>query len=206
MTAHGPSSVLLAGGGTAGQPAVRYDVRTRVIGVGGGAGRTVGAAKAWLTRTAKTSATLPGVAGASYQVQARVSGAKDWSAWRTVTFATDSNARGYAASRGWTTGRGSAFYASTYARTSTRGAWLSRPAVASNRIDIIGTKHARGSLARVYVDGVLRAKVDTSAARTSDRQVLVSIPLAWGRHAVKIVNAPAGARSTLVIDAIAYRR
>ncbi|MDO5710452.1 MAG: hypothetical protein Q4P32_01750 [Micrococcales bacterium] len=205
--ARGPAvPVRWSGGGTAGQPAVRYDVRTRVIGVGGGAGRTVGAAKAWLTRTAKTSATLPGVAGASYQVQARVSGSNPWSAWRTVTFATDSNARGYAASRGWTTGRGSAFYASTYARTSTRGAWLSRPAVASNRIDIIGTKHARGSLARVYVDGVLRAKVDTSAARTSDRQVLASIPLAWGRHAVKIVNAPARARSTLVIDAIAYRR
>ena len=123
-----------------------------------------------------------------------------------MTFATDSTARGYAASKGWSVGRSSSYYASTYAVTGRSGAWLSRPAVVSNRVDVIGTKHARGSVAKIYVDGVLRATVNTRAARTSHRQVLASIPVAWGKHSVKVVNAPAKAGSTLIVDAFAYRR
>ncbi len=201
--ARGPSVPVSWGGGAKG---ARYDVRYRALGVDAAGRATVGAPKTWYAGTQLTRGTFRAAAGASYQVQARVQGAAAWSAWRTVTFATDSTARGYTASKGWSVGRNSAYYASTYAVTGQRGAWLSRPAAASNRIDVIGTRHARGSVAKVYVDGALRATVDTRAARTSHRQVLASIPVTWGKHTVKVVNAPARAGSTLIVDAFAYRR
>lgn len=202
--ARGPAVPVRWGGGPDG---ARYDVRTRTLGVSPAGRPSPGAPKAWLTGTSATSATLRGTPGASVQVQARAAGSNAWSPWRTVTFAVDATAKGASSSRGWSTGRGSAFYASTYARTTTRGAWLSRPAAVTNRIDVIGTTHARGSVAHVYVDGVRRAVVDTHSARSRDRQVLASIPLTWGAHSVKIVNVPkAGAWSALVVDAVAYRR
>ena len=201
--ARGPAVPVRWGGAPAGS---QYDVRTRVLGVDRAGRLAPQAPKAWLTGTKAVSGTLRGAAGSSVQVQARVAGSGTWSPWRTVTFAVDATARGSTASSGWSTGRGTAYYASTYARTTARGASLSRPAPATNRIDVIGTKHAAGSVAHVYVDGVRRTVVNTYAARTAHRQVLASIPVAWGNHTVKVVNVPAGKRSALLLDAFAFRR
>lgn len=187
----------------------RYDVRYRAVLTNARGGRTLGSIRPWWTGTRRTSAVLQARAGAVYQVSVRArtaAAAGAWSTWRTVTFATDAGARGTTLSGRWAAGRGSGYYAGTYLTTSARGAALARGATWTNRVDVVGPKHARGSLARVYVDGRLRATVDTYAARTVQRRVLASVAVPWGRHTVRIVNAPTGTRSNLVVDAVAYGR
>lgn len=203
LAATGPRATVSWRGGAA---RARYDVQYAEVGVDSRGKRSVSSARTWLRNTSAIRAVFKGPAGTTYRFRTRVAGTSTWSAWRSVTFAVDANARGYRASRGWAVSRAKAAYGGTATRTSTRGAWITRPAVATNRVTVLGTKHARGGVARVYVDGKLRATVRTAAPKTRHRQVLASIPVPWGRHDVKVVNASPNARTSVVVEAFAYGR
>lgn len=198
----GPQARIAWSGGAAGS---RYDVQAQEIGVNARGARALGAVRTWQSATSATSALYQGRAGTVVQFRARAAGGA-WSSWRPVTFAVDATARGFSASRGWTSGRLAGYYAGTFSSTSQRGAWLQRPATVTNRISVIGPRHARGGVARVYVDGQLRATVNTHAARTQQRQVLASIAVPWGAHTVRVVNASPTGPANVIVDAIAYGR
>lgn len=186
----------------------RYDVQTRVVGADRAGRATYGPATTWLAGTARTSAVFTGTYGGVYQVSARLrtaAGTSAWSPWQSTTFAVDAGS-GASLSGRWQTVRNRAYYAGTVAATSTNGAALQRPATAATNIKVVGTRHAHGSVARVYVDGRLRTTVNTYAARTANRQVLANISVPAGRHVVRVVNLATGARPTLLLDAVAYSR
>lgn len=199
--ATGPRARISWRGGPAG---ARYDVQVQEVGVNARGARSLGPVRTWRSGTRATSANYAGRAGTHVQFRARANGGA-WSSWRSVTFAVDATARGFSASRGWASGRLSAYYGGTYSSTAGRGAWIQRPATATNRISIIGPRHARGGVARVYVNGRLRATVNTYAPSTRQRQVLASIAVPWGAHTVRIVHAGAP-RTNIIVDAIAYGR
>lgn len=185
-----------------------YDVRYRTIGVAAGK-PSPGAVRMWLTGTASGSAVLAGTQGGVYEFSARVRnsrGASAWTPWAKAVVPVDSTARGTRAVGRWAAGRSSAYTYGTFHSTSARNASITGVRTHTNRIHVVGAKHARGSVAHVYVNGKLAAKVDTYAAKTQTRATIASIPVAWGAHTVKVVNVPSGARNQLVVDGFAYAR
>lgn len=185
-----------------------YDVRYRTVGVVASK-PSPGAARLWLTGTTSRSAVLAGTQGGVYEFSARVRnsrGAGAWTPWVKSVVPVDSTARGTRAVGKWTAGRSSAYTYGTFHSTSARNASITGVRTYTNRIHVVGAKHARGSAGHVYVNGKLAAKVNTYAPKTQARATLASIPVAWGAHTVKVVNVPNGPRNQLVVDGFAYAR
>ncbi|MDO5698340.1 MAG: zinc-dependent metalloprotease family protein [Dermatophilus congolensis] len=185
-----------------------YDVRYRSVDLKSGK-PVAGVARTWLTGTTKRSAVLSGAQGGVYEFSVRArnaKGASAWTPWAKTVVPVDSTARGTRAVGRWTAGRSSAYAYGTFHSTSARNASITGVRTYTNRINVVGAKHVRGSVAHVYVDGKLAAKVNTYAAKTQTRATLASIPVKWGAHTVKVVNVPSGARSTLIVDGFAYTR
>ncbi len=185
-----------------------YDVRYRTVAVSGGR-VAYGAARSWLNGTTSASAVLSGAPGSVYQVSARVrtsAGASGWTPWVSSVVPVDSAARGTRLSGVWVAGRSSAYAYGTFHSTTAKNATITGVRTYASRIDVVGARHPKGSVAYVYVDGKLAARASTYAARTTARAVIASIPVAWGAHQVRVVNVPAGARGHLVIDGFAYAR
>ena len=185
-----------------------YDVRYRSVGLKGGK-VAHGAARTWYAGTTKRSGVLSGAQGGVYEVSARVRNARGtsaWSPWAKTVVPVDSTARGTRAIGRWTAGRSSAYTYGTFHSTTARNASITGVRTYTNRIHVVGAKHPKGSVAHVYVDGRLAAKVNTYAKRTQARATIASIPVKWGAHTVKVVNVPTGGRSQLVIDGFGYAR
>ncbi len=213
VTVPAVSSALRADGRVAvswsGAPAgAVYDVRYRTIGLAAGK-PSVGAARTWLTGTTVRAGVLAGTPGSVHEFSVRVRnsrGASAWSPWAKAVVPVDSTARGTRAVGRWTAGRSSAYTYGTYHSTTARNASITGVRTHTNRIHVVGAKHPRGSVAHVYVDGKLAAKVNTHAAKTQTRATIASIPVKWGAHTVKVVNVPNGARNQLIVDGFAYAR
>lgn len=69
----------------------------------------------------------------------------------------------------------------------------------------MGTGPTHGYL-DVVIDGKRQARVNTWSARPYAKQMLVSLPVEWGRHQVSISNVRFGSRTTADLDAIAFHR
>lgn len=188
------------------RPGGRYDVRFRFVGVAKNGRTTPGPVKPWLTNTTATSAVLSGSAGATYEVSSRPAGSATWSPWVRTTLAVDASGRNVRATKGWAAARSHVYYGGSAMATTAKGAALSGRATFARSISVIGPRHAGGGVAQVYVDGRLRARVDTYARHTSSRQVLATVTVPWGAHTVKVVNAPTTSRHGLVVDAVVYQR
>lgn len=53
----------------------------------------------------------------------------------------------------------------------------------------------------IYLDGRKVRTVSTYSATWQRRNHLVTVPVTWGQHTVKVVNRPVGKRTTSLIDA-----
>ncbi len=193
----------------AGAGALRYSTQRRTVLVASDGTRSYSARSAWLTDTTATAATSAGTPGSTYQARGW---AKDStgaigsaSAWATVTMPYDDRLAS-TWSRGWASGSHASYYLGTYRSTTTAKAFWARGNVWTNGISLVGVKHPRGSKAQVYVDGALRATIDTYSSTTRYRQTLAFVSLPWGKHNIKLVNLATSGRPQLIVDGIAYRR
>lgn len=108
----------------------------------------------------------------------------------------------------WHSGTGLAGrWLGTLRTTSTRGASLTSTPTTTNLIQVVGDRCPACGQMQVYLDGVLRATVDTHASTTLTRQVLWSSPsLSFTGHRLRLVNLATATRPEVHLDAVAAGR
>lgn len=105
----------------------------------------------------------------------------------------------------WGAGVSTAAYGGSYHSTKTANAAVATT-VYTDQVSVIGTKSTTTGKFAIYVDGSLKATVDTYRATAAARQTLATVTVPFGRHAVKVVNLATAGRPNLLLDAIATRR
>lgn len=186
---------------------VSYSVQYRTVTVNSAGSRVYSAPVNWVTGTLKTSKTYTGAPGrvVQFRVQATDSTGRvgAWSAYRTTTFPIDD--RALTRTGTWLSKTSSSYYLGTYRAASTKGAALSRTANRTSAVSVIGSRSPSGGKVQVYVDGRLRATVDTYAAKGAYRQVLWSAAVPYGKHTVKLVVLPTNStRKYAYVDGVAF--
>lgn len=164
-----------------------------------------GAVVPFATTTA-SSVTLPAQNGVTYRVLVQATdadgrvGAAVGSALFRPAIAQETDARVHYAPA-WPRYASSAVSGGRAAIASTAGA--SATFVAAGRgFAWIGARGAKYGVARVYVDGALKATIDLHAGATQTRSVLFATTFASsGTHTIKIVDAGSAGRVTVDLDA-----
>ncbi|HEU0130856.1 MAG TPA: S8 family serine peptidase [Mycobacteriales bacterium] len=111
-------------------------------------------------------------------------------------------------SSGWARGPASGRWLSTLHWTTTRGATMTVSSE-TERFTLVGDRCNTCGGLRVYIDGVLKATVDTYASSTKVRQSLWTSPLLPGgpkAHTVKVVALGTSGRPRVTIDGVATQR
>lgn len=183
-----------------------YDVAFRIVNVTAAGKRMPGSWKPWLGSTKATSGVFTGLPGGVYEVSVRATGADGtvsaWSAPSRVIVPLDIRSGG----KGWKLVIDKKAASSTLVTTSLRGATWATVTPATDRIMAwVGTGPTNGYV-NVVVDGKLRARINTWSARPHARQMLINVPVEWGKHRLAFVNAPIGKRTVTKLDALAYNR
>jgi hypothetical protein len=159
-------------------------------------------------RIARSSQTLAVAAGTEYCVSVR---ARDragntggWSAERCLARPLDDRSLS-AATSGWTRGTRSGYYASTWTRTGSNGARLSRTSTQARRVALLVTTCPTCGTAEVWVGSTKIGTVST-ASSTTHYQVLKTLPLqaATRTGTLTIKNVTSG--RPLYIDGVLMRR
>lgn len=165
-----------------------------------------------LTGTTDTSLTFTGTQGRSYYFRVR-----GWdehgnhTEWAAPTAAAhvpvDDRWSGLAFGSGWARKASSTRYLGTYTTTITPGAAVSARAETA-RFVVIGDTCSSCGQVKVYVDGVLRATVDTYSATSRNRQVLYAsgVFTSIKPHSIKLVAVGTRGRPRVSIDSIALQR
>lgn len=187
-----------------------YDVAFRIVNVTAAGKRVPGSWKPWLGSTKATSAVFTGLPGGVYEVSVRATGADGtvsaWSAPSRVIVPLDIRRPGGRTGAAWKLAVDKTAASSTLLVTATRGATWATVTPATDRIMAwVGTGPTNGYV-NVLVDGKLRARINTWSARPHARQMLVNLPVEWGKHRLAFVNAPVGKRAVTKLDALAYNR
>jgi hypothetical protein len=167
------------------------------------------ATKAWgspvwsdlLTGRTLTHQLIKASAGTTYYLRARIRSGQDATPWSTGAAPVPYDDRSAVASPGWT-GEVSApgRFMSTMRGSSKAGASLQLQTYGSS-FGVVADRCAQCGLARIYVDGVLRATADTYASKTVVRQSIWSLRFAGiGLHTVRVVVAATPKRPTIWLD------
>jgi hypothetical protein len=186
-----------------------YDLQRRLVTVGSTGRRTYASWSTVRTATTTVSTTLSASPGSVQQYRVRVrdrlGNVSAWSAVASTTIVLNEANRSLRYRGSWSTARATGYYLSTTKASAQRGASVSTTGWTS-RISVVGTKSARGGRFAVFVDGVRKATVDTYAASVVNRRTLISIPVPYGRHTVRIVNLGTSGRPTIRLDGIGLSR
>jgi hypothetical protein len=186
-----------------------YDVQRRLVTVGSAGSRVYSSWSTVRAATTTVSATLSASPGSVQQYRVRVrdrlGNLSAWSAVAATTIVLNEGSRSLIYRGSWSTARATGYYLGTTKASARRGASVSTTGWTS-RISVVGTKSPRGGRFAVVVDGVRRATVDTYATSVVNRRTLVSIPVPYGRHAVRIVNLGTPGRQTIRLDGIGLGR
>jgi hypothetical protein len=168
--------------------------------------------KTWYASTALTSATFTGSPGHSYYFQVRgIDGFGNSTAPSSAKQANvplNDNYSGMAYSAGWTTGSSPTRYLTTLRSHTAANATMTFKTETSS-FTLVGDKCVSCGQVKVYVDGVLKATVDTKAATTLTRQVLwAGANMAGGvkSHTVKLVVVGTKGRPKVNVDGIGLTR
>jgi Tol biopolymer transport system component len=160
--------------------------------------------------TTATSLPFTGIQGHSYSFQVEALDSfgnlsAPGTAWADVPM--DDSTSGMAYSAGWTKVASSSRWLSTYHWTTAASKTLSLKRE-TNRFQVIGDKCSTCGRFRVYVDGVLKATVDSYASATANRKVLWTSAVFSGLkyHTIKIVTLATAGRPRVDIDAIGLYR
>jgi hypothetical protein len=161
-------SVPLAWNG--GNGAANYDVRYRKAAYNGAFGSPV----TYKSATTAKSATFAGAVGTTYCFSVRsraASGAV--SAWTSETCtAVPLDERSMTKSGTWTAGTGSAYFKSTYLRSTAKGAKLVRTAAQAKRIAIVATTCSTCGKVSVYWGSTLLKTVSLVSTTTRNKRLI----------------------------------
>ncbi|MBK7721400.1 MAG: hypothetical protein IPI32_04000 [Austwickia sp.] len=187
-----------------------YDVFYRIVKVTDAGARVPGAWKVRMRATKNTSGVFSGLPGGVYEVSVRAIGAdgttSQWSAPSRVFVPFDIRRQGGAAGKNWTFRAQPKAAAGTLLTSTTHGASWSMTTPATDQVMLwVGTGPRHGYL-DVVIDGKRQARVNTWSARPYAKQMLVKVPVAWGRHQVSVSNVRFGSRNTAELDAIGFHR
>ena len=179
-----------------------YDVRYRRAPWNG----SFGGYTTWRSSTTKSGATFGAWSGSTYcfSVLARdVEGVFSRSTDETCT-ATPVDDRSLAA-RGWTAGTSSSFFRSTYLRSTSYGAKLTRTGVVAKRIALLATTCPTCGSVKVYWGSVLLKTVNLYSKTTVNRK-LISVAsfgsARWGSLSIRVSSSG----KKVLIDGVAIRR
>jgi hypothetical protein len=168
-------------------------------------------ASTWVASTTATTKTYPGVQGRTYHVKVRGldghGNATAYSTVRTAHVPVDDRSSAVTYSAGWSSVSSAARYAGGYRVTTTPGASVSG-SFETSRFTLIGDRCASCGRLSVYVDGVLKATVDTYAATTKARQVLwTGAAFATVKpHTIKVVASGTPGRPRVHVDGVVLAR
>ena len=163
--------------------------------------------QAWRT-TPAGSGVVSAVAGRTYHLRARVRDAAGnvtpWSATAVAPVPFDD--RALTAAGTWSALTAPGRYRGTLRAASAAGAKLSFTVEAAG-LSLVADRCATCGKVRVYVDGVLKATVDTFASSTQPRRVVWSTSFSKiGKHTVAVVVAGTPGRPAVRVDGLVARR
>ncbi len=198
------TSIPIAWGATPGDAAVSsYDVRYRRAPWNGGFGSYV----TWQSATSATGATLAGSAGSTYCFSVRARDALgSLSTWTSETCtAVPLDDRSLSRSGTWAAGTGSAYYRSTYLRSSAYGAKLVRTGVIARRIAIVATTCPACGSVRVYWGSTLLRTISLKSAATVNGKLIAVTTFTAPRSGTLAITISSSGKE-VVIDGVAIRR
>jgi hypothetical protein len=181
----------------------RYDVRYRRAAWNRGFGPYV----TWRAGTVATRATFGASPGYTYAFSVRARDAAGrvsaWSAEKYTAVPLDD--RSLSRSASWTRGTGSAYYRSTYLRSSTYGARLSRTGVVARRIALLATTCPTCGTVKVYWGSKWLKTVSLHSDRTVNRKLITVTTFTSARSGTLSVRVSSSGKR-VIIDGVAIRR
>jgi hypothetical protein len=166
----------------------------------------------WIASTAGKSASYAGAQGHTYYFQVRgldvYGNPTAYTGAKSANVPLNENSAAFAYSSGWSGAGAANRYLGTYRYATAAGKYFSGRADTLS-FTVLGDKCAVCGQFKVYVDGVLKATVDTKASTTYARQVLYAGPALPGgvkSHSIKIVTVGTAGRPRVDIDGIALVR
>ena len=168
------ASVALGWSATPGiAPVTSFDVRVRRAPWNGGFGST----SDWLSGTTANTATFNGSPGSTYCFSVLARDAADiLSAWTTETCtAIPLDDRSLARAGAWAAGTGSPYYRSTYVRSSSYGARLTRTGVVAKRIALLATTCRTCGTVKVYWGSTLLKTVSGLLPQSTRRSLMKTL-------------------------------
>jgi hypothetical protein len=197
-------SVPLSWNAVAGTSAIAsYDVRYRRAAWNGGFGSQV----TWQSATTDTSATFPASPGSTYcfsvLVRDTLAVPSAWTAETCTAIPLDD--RSLSRSLGWAAGTGSAYYRSTYLRSSPYGAKLTRTGVVARRIALVATTCATCGKVRVYWGSTLLRTISLYSATTVNRKLITVTTFSGTRTGTLSIKVCSSGKK-VIIDGVAIRR
>jgi len=184
-------------------PVASYEVRYRRAAWNGGFGPFV----TWKADTTATSGTLTAWAGYTYcvSVHARdTAGVRSFSTPETCT-AVPLDDRSLSRSSGWSAGTGDAYYRSTYVRSSTYGAKLTRTGVVAKRIALLATTCPTCGTVKVYWGSTLLKTISLHSDATVTGK-LISVASFSGARTGTLAIKVSSSGKKVIIDGVAIRR
>ncbi len=183
--------------------AVNYDVRYRKAAYSGAFGSPV----VWKSATTAKSGTFAAAAGSTYCWSARsraTSGAV--SAWTKETCtAIPLDERSMTKSGRWTAGSGSAYYKSTYLRSTTKGAKLTRSGTQAKRIALVAQTCPTCGKASVYLNGTLLKTVSLVSSTTRNKRIIPIATFSDVRTGTLVVKVATSGKKVLVDGVVISR-
>jgi Tol biopolymer transport system component len=168
--------------------------------------------RVWYMSTPLKTSTFTGAQGHTYYF--KVTGIDEFgnitaeSGIRSANLPFNDTYYGLAYSAGWTTPSSSTRWMGTLRSHTAAGASMTFTVEAAS-FTVVGDRCAACGQVRVYVDGVLRATVDTRAANTLVRQVLYAGPALAGdirSHTIRLVVVGTAGRPKVNLDGIVATR
>jgi hypothetical protein len=180
-----------------------YDVRYRRAPWNGSFG---GYTTRW-TATTATTATFGASPGSTYCFSVRARDADGMlSAWSAETCsAVPLDDRSLTRSASWTAGSGSAYYRSTYLRSSSAGARLTRTGVVAKRIALLVSTCPTCGTVKVYWGSTLLRTVSLASATTVNQKLVTVASFGSGRVGTLSIRVSSSGKK-VIVDGVAIRR
>jgi len=198
------TAIELEWGGTAGSwPIASYDVRYRRAAWNG----AFGAYAAWRSATTAEDGVFAASTGATYCFGVRANdtngGHSAWTADACTAVPLDD--RSLARAGSWAAGTGASYYRSTYLRSSTAGARLTRTGVVAKRIALVATTCSTCGTVKVYWGSTLLKTISLYSRTTVNQKVITVATFSSARTGtLKIAVSSRGKR--VIVDGVAIRR
>ena len=184
-------------------PVSSYNVRYRRAAWNG----TFGGYATWLSATQATSATYNAPSGYTYCFSAQARDTLDalsmWTAETCTAIPLDD--RSLTRSGSWTSGTGSGYYRSTYRRSASYGAKLTRTHVVAKRIALLAKTCSTCGSVKVYWGSTLIKTINLYSRTTVKKKLLTVKTFTSGRSGTLSIRISSHGKK-VIIDGLAVRR